>query len=153
VPDGGAMTRASNLRRRRRPSDRERPQRVYVASPIGTYGLGLYDRQVAAIRRRLPRAKLILARGLFADNEDWRARWPAIVRSIDKLVFFTAPDRTIGLGVFTEIGDALNLGIPVAFLSRRGTLHPLSATQLCPPERPGPRRYVRVSLRADRRAG
>jgi hypothetical protein len=125
---------------------------VYIASPVGTYDLPLYDRQVSALRHRLPGARLILARDAFADTGDWLARWPSIVRRIDALVFFAAPDRTIGVGVFQEISDALNRGVPVAFLFRGGRLHSFSSVELSRVEQPRPRRYARVSLRPDRRA-
>jgi hypothetical protein len=146
------MTHASSIRRRRQSPGRKRPERVYVASPVGTYDLPLYGRQVAALHRWPPDATLILARDAFTDTADWLTCWPAIVPRIDALVFFAATDRTIGAGVFQEIADALNQGVPVRFLSRRGTLHPFSAVEFSRLEEPCPRRYVRVSLRPDRRA-
>lgn len=89
--------------------------RVYVASPIQTYTTPCYDTMLARVRVLLPNAELIPARDCFTSNADWRQRWPALLRTLDALIFFDH-QGSIGRGVFQEIEDAQATALPVFYL-------------------------------------
>ena len=102
-------------------------ERVYVASPISTYqspryGRALwyqsprYGRALDLIAAHHPGAELLPARSLYADSFDWVECWPAILATLDRLVYFTAEDRTIGAGVAREVTDVAALGLPIHLL-------------------------------------
>jgi hypothetical protein len=90
-------------------------ERVYVASPITTYQTPRYDQKLAEIAQHFPRAELLQARCLFRSTADWRRRWPQLLPTLTGLVFFANSDRTVGLGVWSEVQDAVDR-IPVWFL-------------------------------------
>lgn len=87
--------------------------RVYVASSLSTYDTPDYSTKLERITELFPNAEILAARGLFTSNADWRQKWPGIVSQIDALVFFDDADGYIGYGVWTEISDAIERGIPV----------------------------------------
>jgi hypothetical protein len=113
VPPGGA---ADTQRRIIIDRPRKRPERIYITSPVSTYRERRYDVAVAAIGARFPSSKLIVARNLWTDSADWLRRWPDILHTLDRLVYFLAADRTIGAGVAREVADAYALGLPVCLL-------------------------------------
>jgi hypothetical protein len=92
--------------------------RVYIASPIATFCTPRYDMELQRVRDLLPDADLIPARGAFTNNRDWRARWPALLRTLEAVVFFDDDEGCIGAGTEQEITDAWRAGIPVFFLPR-----------------------------------
>ena len=123
--------------------------RIYVASPIQTYGTPRYAAMVARLREVTPHAELLLARDIFISNSDWRARWPALLPTIDALVFFDDDDGCIGAGTERELADAWLAGIPVYFLppAPLGTLIPCDErgeVQFWPVLDKGPRQTQRV---------
>jgi hypothetical protein len=89
---------------------------IYLASPISTYPTYRYDLALCRIEARFPAADVIPARRERRDSADWLARWPATVRTLDRLVYFPAADRTIGAGVAREVIDAYALRLPVHLL-------------------------------------
>jgi hypothetical protein len=90
--------------------------RVYVASPLSTFLTDRYDTQLARLQKLLPNAELVPARELFTSNADWRQQWPALLRTLDVVVFFDDDDGCIGAGTVQEICGAWSSGIPVFFL-------------------------------------
>lgn len=91
--------------------------RVYLASPLSTYGTERYERALESVRAKFPRASILPARDLFASNADWRERWRGIVRTLAAVVFFDDADGCIGAGTEQEITDAYRAGVPVLFLT------------------------------------
>lgn len=81
-----------------------------------------HERLIASLRARLPKAELIDTRAAFSSSVERRERWPEIRSTISLLVFLTAPDGTIGRGVWREIEYCLRLRIPVARISESGRL-------------------------------
>lgn len=99
-------------------------RRVYVASPITTYGMPRYDLKLVLVAQHFPRAEILQPRELFRSTADWRSRWPQILPTLTDLVFFAETDHTIGLGVWSELQDAAGV-IPVWFLDDDDWWHPL----------------------------
>lgn len=105
------------------------PRRVYVASPMTIYLTARYNQKVAAIVEPYPAADLLLARDRYRSNADWQRQWPLLVPTITDLVFFAELDRTIGLGVWSEMHDVADL-IPVWFLDDVSGWHPLDDVEI-----------------------
>jgi hypothetical protein len=122
------------------------PPNVYLASPIATYYTLRYDRMRAHVERLFPGAAIVAARGLYRNSADFLRRWPTIRHSLSTLVFFTDEQQYIGYGVFTEIRDARDGGLPVFFLTDDGILHALDDVILGQPNEDDWRRYMRVSV-------
>jgi len=99
---------------------------VYLASSLSTYRAPRYDRMLNASRAHFPQARVRTARSLFTSNQEWRARWPAVLTSSTALVFFVDAAGYIGKGVYQEIHDADMYGIPVWFLTDDGTMYDLN---------------------------
>ena len=99
------------------------PQRVYVASSLHTFNTPRYDVELNRIRTRFPDAAIIPARGRFHSNRAWRRGWPKLLASIDAVVFFADDDGFIGLGVWTELCDADERGIPISYLAPHGEFY------------------------------
>jgi hypothetical protein len=97
--------------------------RVYVASPLHTFDTPRYSTELARIRERFPHAEIVPARGLFRSNADWKRAWPAILATIDALVFFADDDGYVGYGVWTELCDADARGIPIWYLAPHNRLY------------------------------
>ena len=113
----GAIEARSRGPRRRTPNRRQaHRERVYVASPISTYQSPRYGRALDLIAAHHPGAELLPARWLYADSFDWLECWPAMLATLDGLVYFTAEDRTIGAGVAREVTDVAALGLPIHLL-------------------------------------
>jgi len=93
--------------------------RIYLASPIATYSTQRYDRRLATVRRRFADADILEPRLLFDSNSAWKAIWPALLPTLDLVVFFADTDCSVGRGVFAEIQDARTLGVPVLYLADR----------------------------------
>ncbi len=89
-----------------RPTIREHTLRVYVAAPLVAFDSPRYREAIRTLRRLLPDVDLIEAKQLFRNTQDWKRRWPRVLREIDHLVFVADSDRTIGAGVFQELLDA-----------------------------------------------
>lgn len=103
--------------RTNRRSRKTSPSRVYIASPISTYGTARYDAMVSRVRSHFPESDILPARDLFTSNADWRRKWPVILPTLDAVVFFDDDDGCIGAGTEQEITDAQSAGIPVSFLA------------------------------------
>lgn len=101
--------------------------RVYVASSLSTYRTPRYDRMVASVREQFPHATILPARDQFTSNHDWRRRWPDLLPTLQGVVFFADNDGYVGYGVWTELNDALDRGIPVRYLTPNGGLCEISA--------------------------
>lgn len=97
--------------------------RVYVASSLHTFDTPRYGTELARIREHFPHAEIVPARGLFGSNADWKRGWPALLPTIDALVFFADDDGYVGLGVWTELCDADERGIPICYLAPHGRLY------------------------------
>lgn len=95
---------------------RTKSGRVYVACPLSTMDTPRYNTMLSRIRELVPDAQLLSARDLFRSNADWRARWPALLPTLDAVVFFDDAEGCIGAGTEQEISDAWRVGIPVFFL-------------------------------------
>lgn len=91
--------------------------RVYVASPITTYGTTRYGAMLDRLHELWPEAEMIPARNLFASNADWRRRWSNALPTLDAVVFFDDGEGWIGRGVLEEITTAQRSGIPVFYLA------------------------------------
>lgn len=100
-----------------RPFRKAAPNRIYVASPLSTYGTARYDAMVSRVRSHYPDADILPARDLFGSNAHWRRKWPVILPTLDAVVFFDDDDGCIGAGTEQEIADAASAGIPVFFLT------------------------------------
>lgn len=132
------MTSPRTIKRLAARQERGRPERkvrnfrrltsrVYVASPIQTFATPRYALMIARIRSLLPDAELVPGRDLFSSSADWRQRWPALLHTLDAVVFFDDVDGCIGAGTQEEIADAERAGIPVFFL----TWPPINALIRC----------------------
>lgn len=104
-------------------------RRVYVASPITTYQTPRYDLKLALIAQHFPRAEILQPRDLFHSTADWRRRWSRILPTLTDLVFFAETDRTIGLGVWSELQDAAGC-ILVWFLDDDDRWHALDGVSI-----------------------
>lgn len=101
--------------------------RVYVASSLSTYSTARYEQMIDAARSHYPQATILPARDQFTSTDDWRRRWPELLNTLQAVVFFADDDGYIGYGVFTELTDALDRGIPVRYLAPNGGLYEISA--------------------------
>lgn len=128
--------------------------RIYVASSVQTYNLTNYKTRLRAIRRQLeavtPQVCILAARDMFSSNEDWRAKWPSVLRTVDVLVYFgyetfgRAP--SIGYGVHTEIANALHAGKPVFYSAPDSQLYAHNQTCHIQTLEGGWRDYARVHV-------
>lgn len=98
-------------------------QRVYFASPLGTYWTKRYEARLALVRRRFTKAKILEPRHLFKNGDAWRAAWPKLVRSVSALAFIADSDGSIGYGVFAEVHDARRYGMATWYLCDQGAFH------------------------------
>lgn len=124
---------------------RTTPGRVYVASSLSTYTTPAYDRNIGHIAGLFPDAEILAPRDLFTSNADWLSKWPGIVSQIDALIFFEDAAGYIGLGVWTEISDAIAHAIPVSLL-RDSSLHPWSAVEISERRPTNWRQYARIGV-------
>lgn len=108
------------------------PLRIYLASPVGTFGTVRYQRQLAAARRHFPDAAIVEPCHLFLDTADWRRHWDYLITTLDVVVFFTSPAGGIGFGVYKEMVDARRAGLLVYWLNEAGRLVPDTAFDLAP---------------------
>jgi hypothetical protein len=120
---------------------------VYLASPKPTFESRYYTRMVGCARTHFPHSRLLEARGMFRDNQDWLERWPEVLASLSALVFFAEVDGTVGMGVSKEVSDALAARLPVYYLTGCGGLLGSGAFELVPHAERSPRRFARVALR------
>ncbi len=119
------MSRTQNLPSRQR--RREAPalgmgEEVYLAAPKSEYGSPRYARLVALTRKHFPDAEVIEARTAFSDTADWRASWPDILATLSALVFLTTETGWIGRGVWAELREARDCGLPIYHLTDGGRL-------------------------------
>lgn len=121
------------------------PTRVYVAMPVSAFGTSLHERALAAVRDRFPTSELVDASELFDDSADRRRRWPAIVRTLDHLVF-AAHEGLIGAGVFQEVLDARFEGVTVEYVSSSGAFVPIEEVTLRMLADGDPRRFAEVRI-------
>jgi hypothetical protein len=97
-------------------------RRLYVASPVYTYGTDRYRTMVRHARRHFPRFSLVEPRHEFTSTSDWLRRWPDVLDTLDAIVAFGCIDNTIGQGVHAEVADAVANGVPVWWLTEDGGL-------------------------------
>lgn len=97
--------------------------RVYVASSLHTFDTPRYNTELARITEHVPHAEIMPARSLFTSHAEWRRGWPNILTTIDALVFFADDDGYVGYGVWTELCDANERGIPIWYLAPHGRLY------------------------------
>jgi hypothetical protein len=94
----------------------ERPGvQTYLTGPTSTFEDGRYERALAALTTLIPSAEIIDARSLFCDLHEYGERRPSLPYGIDRLVFITADDGTIGWGVYGDVYDAQE-SLPVHLL-------------------------------------
>jgi hypothetical protein len=117
-----------------------------------SYGTAAYERAVRALSNLMPGVDLLQARDLYRSTADWKARWPDVLASLDRVVFITAPDRVIGGGVMAEIVDARLRNLPVDYLDERGRLHPIQDVVVELLAQGNPFRIARVRLRTSKRS-
>ncbi|MCL5258699.1 MAG: hypothetical protein M1314_03030 [Firmicutes bacterium] len=96
--------------------------RVYLASPIPTFWTSRYEKHLNAVRMYFHEAEILEPRNLFSANRCWLDAWPALLPTLDVLVFFDTPDGTIGAGTAREVTDALRHALPT-FCLDAGGLH------------------------------
>lgn len=119
---------------------------AYLASPKPTFGTPRHRRMLARAQRLFPQAEVLPASGVFESNEDWRARWTAVLASLSALVFFPEVDGSIGLGVSQEVADARAASLPVFLLTDAGELLADGAFNLEPHPLLTARHFERVTL-------
>jgi len=117
---------------------------TYLASPLSTYGTTRYDRILALLRATYPNEPILEPRFLFTRHNDWRSRWPSIVCSIARVVFFANDDRSLGAGVVREIHDARWHGVPTAFAADDGALVSTYTLDFTSADDPGHVAFVRI---------
>lgn len=110
----------------RQPQPVDGAPRVYVASPLTTFQTARYDAKLRQISTRFPTAKLLPARDLFRSTTEWQEQWPLLLPTLAALVFFSETNGTIGLGVWSELHDAVE-SLPVWYLDDGGQCLPLDA--------------------------
>ena len=94
---------------------------MYLASPIATYGTGLYEEARLRVAGLFPGAELVVpADGLYPNAWVFRATYRGHLWRCTDLVFFTAPDGVITRGMAEEIRYAHLIGRPVWWLSSEG---------------------------------
>lgn len=96
---------------------------VYVASSLSTFNTPRYDSELVRIRKHFPHAEIVPARGLFSSNAEWKLGWPDLLATIDAIVFFADDDGCVGYGVWTELSDADERGIPIWYQAPHGRLY------------------------------
>jgi hypothetical protein len=89
---------------------------VYLAGPVSTFEDDRYERALEVLDALMPRAWIIDVRGMFRNSREWRKGWPRVLHGIDRLVFITSTDGTIGRGTAREIFDAHEERLPVHML-------------------------------------
>jgi hypothetical protein len=105
--------------------------RVYLAHPIGTFGTPWAARCAAAVGKAWPQAELIEPATRWSSNEEWLAEWPAIVKALSALVVVGDEHGRIGIGCWSEIGDAILWRVPLFTLAeRRGVLRVAAVARL-----------------------
>jgi len=91
----------------------ERPgAQTYLTGPTSTFEDGRYEHALEVLTTLIPSARIIDARSLFGDFQ----RWAPLPYGVDRLVFITADDETIGWGVYGEVYDAQEESLPVHLL-------------------------------------
>lgn len=125
------------------PNLRTTAGRVYVASSLSTYATPEYARNLDRIAELFPDAEILAPRDLFTSNSDWLRKWPGVVAQIDALIFFQDAQGYIGYGVWTEIHDAIDHGIPVSLLAD-SSLHPWSTVEISERQPDNWRQYARI---------
>lgn len=93
---------------------------VYVAHPVTTYGTTDERDTLARLAVLLPDVELVDPSTRYENTAEWLADWPRLVFTIDALVLFTEPNRTIGAGCLRELAESMGWGIPIALLDDTG---------------------------------
>ena len=88
-----------------------RPVR-YVAAPISAYGTVRYDRTLDRLTTTSDHY-VVGAAGLFSSTPHWREWWPSILERLAAVSVLGAMDGTIGRGVWVEVRDADQRGLPI----------------------------------------
>lgn len=129
-----------------------KPSYVYLASPLTTYRTPRYDRMIEAARQRFPGATILPARGLFFGARDWLNRWPAVLETLAGIAFFTDEAGWIGKGVFTELMDARDAGLPIWVLTDDGAVHSPYAFAISGVDEEDWRQYARIQVMPEQEA-
>ena len=92
--------------------------RIYVATPLVIFQAPVrYFKMVKAwVKKAAPNAELIFGAHEFSSTKDWKARWADVRGSVDAVLFAADPYATIGKGVYQEVQDALEAGLPVGYV-------------------------------------
>jgi hypothetical protein len=99
---------------------------VYLASPMLTYGTGLYAWARERLGELFPGADLICPEdGLYPTPGVWRATYREHLERCTDLVAFDAGDHVAPRGMAEEIRYARLLGRPCWYLTAGGVLEPL----------------------------
>jgi hypothetical protein len=120
--------------------------RVYLAAPLGLFGTERHLKALELVRHRFPTHELLDAAELFSDTNDWRRRWPGMVRTLDRLVFITDVGGIIGAGVFQEILDAGLRDVPIEYLSPSGRFVAVRAIRFKLLGEDDPAQFARVHI-------
>ncbi len=107
--------------------------KIYFATTLDQYDKPEYPTVLADVRGYFgPEAEILESRALWHSNDHWRGAWPGLLPTVDALAVWPRPDGTIGAGVYREVQDAREHGIPVhifanadAAPARRFTMVPL----------------------------
>lgn len=145
------MSRTSKIARRTRLRHMASPEmvgEVYLSAPKSEEGTERYARQLAVIEELLPDAYIVEALTLYEDVAAWRIGMPEIMATMSALVFLTAPGGWVGRGGWAEIQSALQLGLPVLYLTDEDHLVPFASLTCSPPDESDWRRYVQVTPRS-----
>lgn len=96
-------------------------QIVFLATVLDQYRDQGYREARQLTRSQFPRTKWAIFEPARCDwgRGVWNEVWPRLARWIDVLVIWPRPDRTVGLGVYTEACDVKSGGKPVYVLNGR----------------------------------
>ena len=97
--------------------------KLYAAHPLTSYGTPYEARQLEALREHFPGADVLDPAAMFSSNEDWLAKWPEVLATLDALVLFADQAGHVGAGVLRELSDAIGAGLPVLVLGQDGQLY------------------------------
>ncbi len=87
--------------------------RIYLSTSTRRDGDSQYPSVLAAVREHFPHPiELLEPMSLFSSVQDWQAKWPALLRTIDLLVVYPAWNR-LYLASFQELADCQHAGIPI----------------------------------------
>lgn len=105
---------------------------IYLAASLLDRDGPRYQRVVRAIGSTYPAAELFDPGDRFASIAARQARWPSLVRELDRLIVVGDERDVIGVFDMIELQDAMAGGVVVDFWPRDGCPVPISHTYVTP---------------------